>query len=65
MIPSLSYAKQQGKHVAIVDLIKGYPPERKGRQFSTRLKSHSDFVVPIYEMDLVSQGIGQKIEQKS
>lgn len=65
MIPSLSYAKQQGKHVAVVDLINGYPPEKKGRQSSTRLKSHSDFVVPIYEMDLVSKGIGQKLRQKS
>lgn len=60
MIPSLNYAKQNGKHVAVVDLINGYPPEKKGRQSSTRLKSHSDFVVPVYEMELVKAGIGRK-----
>lgn len=60
MIPSLNYAKQNGKHVAVVELINGYPPEKKGRQSSTRLKSHSDFVVPIYEMELVKSGIGRK-----
>lgn len=32
MIPSLNYAKQQGKHVAVIDLIKGYPPENKGKE---------------------------------
>lgn len=59
MIPSLNYAKQQGKHVAVIDIIKGYPPESKGRQSSTRLKNASDFVVPIYEMSLVQKGIAK------
>ncbi|MGC8774968.1 MAG: NYN domain-containing protein, partial [Chlorobaculum sp.] len=64
MIPSINYAKQQGKHIAVVDIINGYPPEKKGRQSSSRLKSHSDFTVPIYEMNLVTGGIGQKRQEK-
>ncbi|MGQ5525217.1 NYN domain-containing protein [Chitinimonas sp. PSY-7] len=59
MIPSVNYAKQRGKHVAVVDLINGAPPEQKGWQLSTRLKSTVDFVVPIYEADMVRKGIAK------
>ncbi len=63
MIPSINYAKQRGKHVGVIDIINGYPPEKKGRQSSTRLKSHSDFIVPVYEMELISKGVGKKRQQ--
>lgn len=52
MIPSVNYLKHCGKTVGIVSMIKGYPPEKKGRQQSERLSRVADFVVPIYEMDL-------------
>lgn len=64
MIPALNFAKHNGKHVAVIDLIKGYPPEDKGRQSSTRLKSASDFVIPIYEMDLVAKKIAKPRTRK-
>lgn len=56
-IPSLNFVKQEGKHVGVIEFIKGYPPETRGRQFSSRLKIAADFVPQIYEMDLVSKGI--------
>lgn len=59
-IPSLNYVKRAGKHVGVVEFIKGYPPEDKGRQSSARLKVVADFVPQIYEMDLVRTGIGQQ-----
>ena len=65
MIPSINYAKQRGKHVGVIDIINGYPPERKGRQSSTRLKSHSDFIVPVYEMELVSKKIANKRQENA
>ncbi len=52
-IPSLNFVKREGKHVGVIEFIKGYPPENKGRQFSSRLKVAADFVPQIYEMDLV------------
>ncbi len=57
-IPSIEYVKQQGKHVAVVEFIKGFPPEKKGRQSSSKLKAVADFIVPIYEVDLQRQNIG-------
>jgi uncharacterized LabA/DUF88 family protein len=57
-IPSIQHVKRAGKHVGVVELIKGYPPEKKGRQFSSKLKIAADFVVRVYEMDLVRSKIG-------
>jgi uncharacterized LabA/DUF88 family protein len=58
-IPSLNYAKRQGKHVGVIEFIKGYPPEAKGRQSSSRLKVVADFVTQVYEMDLVRSQIAK------
>jgi uncharacterized LabA/DUF88 family protein len=52
-IPSLNFVKREGKCVGVIEFIKGYPPENRGRQFSSRLKVAADFVPQIYEMDLV------------
>lgn len=59
-IPCLDYLKAKGKHVAVVEFLAGYPPEKKGGNFSSRLKLAADFVVQTYEMDLVTKGIGKK-----
>ena len=42
-------------------MIKGFPPEKKGQQFSNRLGTVADFVVKIYEMDLVRNGIALQL----
>jgi len=59
-IPSINLMKLRGKHVGAVELVKGYPPEKKGKGFSSKIKLSADFVVRIYEMELVSKEIGKK-----
>lgn len=62
-IPSLNHIKRAGKHVCVVEFIKGYPPKKKGRQSSSKLKMVSDFVSQVYEMDIVKDGIGRRPEE--
>lgn len=61
-IPSIQHVKRAGKHVGVVELIKGHPPEKKGRQFSSKLKIAADFVVRIYETDLLRNKIGAPLK---
>lgn len=60
-IPSLNFVKREGKHVGVIEFIKGFPPESRGRQSSSRLKVAADFVPQIYEMDLVRENIARQI----
>jgi hypothetical protein len=64
MIPSIRYMKTRDKHVAAVEFLNGYPPEKRGRNFSSYLKLHADFVVQVYEMDLVRSGVASKIDAR-
>lgn len=59
-IPSINYVKSLGKHVGAIEFLGGYPPENRGRNFSSKLKMAADFVVQVYAMDLVSKGIARK-----
>jgi uncharacterized LabA/DUF88 family protein len=59
-IPSINYIKTRNKHVGVVEFVSGYPPDKKGKSFSSRLGLAADFVVRIYEMSLVAKNIGQK-----
>lgn len=59
-IPSINYLKTRNKHVGAVEFISGYPPEKRGRSFSSRLKLVADFVIRVYEMDLVSRGVAKQ-----
>ena len=59
-IPSINYMKERAKHVAAVEFLSGYPPEKRGRSFSSHLKLAADFVVQIYEMELVKEGLAKK-----
>ena len=52
-IPSIRHMKVRNKHVAVIEFIRGSPPEQKGRTFSSRLKEHADFVARLYETELV------------
>lgn len=56
-IPSVQRIKQKGKHVGVIEFIRGYPPEKKGRESSSKLKAEADFVIPIYEVDLQQKGV--------
>ncbi len=51
-IPSMRHVKGRDKHVAAVEFVNGSPPEAKGRNFSSRLREHADFVIRIYETEL-------------
>jgi uncharacterized LabA/DUF88 family protein len=59
-IPSLDYAKRRGKHVAVVEFLAGYPPEKKSAHASSRLKVAADLVVQIYEMEIVKENLAKK-----
>ena len=62
-IPSVKHVKNSGKHVGAVEFLKGYPPEDRARNLSAKLKIAADFVSPIYEMNLVRDGLAQKPAQ--
>jgi uncharacterized LabA/DUF88 family protein len=59
-IPSINYMKTRNKHIGVVEFVSGYPPEKKGKSFSSRLGLAADFVVRVYEMALVAKNIGKK-----
>lgn len=61
-IPSIDLMKRRSKHVGAVEFVRGYPPEQKGRGFSSKIKLSSDFVARIFEMDLVSKGVARKAQ---
>jgi uncharacterized LabA/DUF88 family protein len=59
-IPSINHVKRRDKQVATVEFVGGYPPEKRGRGFSSRLKLSADLVVRIYESDLVNTEAARK-----
>lgn len=63
-IPSIRHMKSRGKHIAAVEFVNGSPPETKGRTFSSRLKEHADFVIRIYETELLRHSIARRPEPK-
>lgn len=63
-IPSIRHMKSRNKHIAAVEFINGSPPENKGRTFSSRLKEHADFVIRLYETELIRLKIARRPLQK-
>lgn len=59
-IPSIDLMKRRGKHVGAVEFVRGYPPEQKGRGFSSKIKCAADFVARVYEMDLMTKPFAKK-----
>lgn len=59
-IPSIRYLKTRNKEVAAVEFVSGYPPDKRGRGFSSKLKLHADFVVRIFEMELIAKSLATK-----
>lgn len=64
-IPSIRHLKNRNKHIAAVEFISGSPPETKGRTFSSRLKEHADFVIRIYETELVRLKLARRPTAKT
>jgi uncharacterized LabA/DUF88 family protein len=52
-IPSIRHLKERGKHIAAVEFVGGGAADTRGRAFSSRLKIHADFVLRVFEKDLV------------
>jgi len=52
-IPSIRHLKERGKHIAAVEFVGGGAADTRGRAFSSRLKIHADFVLRIFEKDIV------------
>jgi uncharacterized LabA/DUF88 family protein len=63
-IPSIDLMKRRGKHVGAVEFVRGYPPEQKGRSFSSKIKLSADFVSRIYEMDVIGKNVARKAAVK-
>jgi uncharacterized LabA/DUF88 family protein len=59
-IPSIELMKSRGKHVGAIEFVRGYPPEQRGRGFSSKIKLHADFVTRVYEMDLIAKKVARK-----
>jgi uncharacterized LabA/DUF88 family protein len=59
-IPSIHHCKRLGRQVASVEFISGSPPQKKGQGFSSRLKEHADFVIRIYETELIRHKIASR-----
>ncbi len=59
-IPSINHIKAHNKSVGVVEFLEGYPPKERGKQSSSHLKMAADFVVRIYEMDLVQKKLVEK-----
>lgn len=57
-IASLEYLKSRGKQVGVVEIQRGQ--EQVDRTFATPLKMAADFIVPIYDNDLVKQKIATR-----
>ena len=60
-IPSIQLMKQRSKHVGAAEFVRGYPPEQKGRGFSSKIKLSADFVARIFEMELISKKLARKV----
>ena len=55
-VPAIRFLKERNKVVCAVEFVRGAPPEGKGQSFSSRLKMHADFVVRIFEAELLRHG---------
>jgi len=59
-IPGLDYVKAAGKQALVVEFNRGNRPESRAKPAATRLKLTADYVVPIYETDLLKLGLASK-----
>lgn len=59
-IAPMEAMKRQGKHVAAVELLTGNPQEPKWERFPSKVQLVADFVVRVYEMELLSAQLARK-----
>jgi uncharacterized LabA/DUF88 family protein len=61
-IPGINYVKGRSKHVGVVEFRRGAPADFPAKGTSSRLKIAADFVVQVYEVDLVRRNLAYRAE---
>lgn len=61
-IPGINYVKSRSKHVGVVEFRKGSPQGSYTKGTSSRLKNAADFVVQIFQSDLLRLNIAYRVE---
>ncbi len=61
-IPGVTVVKNNGKHVGIAEFHKGAQATNASKGSSNRLKIVSDFVVPVYESELVDRELAYRAD---
>jgi len=60
-IPGINYVKNRSKHVGVVEFRRGAQPDHLAKGASSRLKIAADFVVQIYEADLLRKDLAYRM----
>lgn len=61
-IPGINYVKSRAKHVGVVEFRRGAPADFLSKGTSSRLKIAADFVVQIYESDMIRRNLAYRAE---
>jgi uncharacterized LabA/DUF88 family protein len=61
-IPGINYVKSRAKHVGVVEFRRGAPADVPAKGASSRLKIAADFVVQVYEADLLRRNLAYRAE---
>lgn len=61
-IPGINYVKNRAKHVGVIEFRRGSQADFAGKGASSRLKIAADFVVQIYESDLLRRNLAYRAE---
>lgn len=61
-IPGINYVKGRSKHVGVVEFRRGSATEFPTKGASSRLKLAADFVVQVYEADLLRRNLSYRVE---
>ena len=61
-IPGINYVKGRSKHVGVAEFRRGAPADFPAKGASSRLKIAADFVVQVYEADLIRRNLAYRSE---
>ena len=61
-IPGINYVKSRAKHVGVAEFRRGSPADFPTKGTSSRLKIAADFVVQVYEADLLRRNLAYRSE---
>ena len=60
--PGINYVKGRSKHVGVAEFRRGAPADFPTKGASSRLKIAADFVVQVYEADLIRRNLAYRAE---